>query len=92
MALTTYRPMARRFSSLPTRNSELGPAPGPPERTATIPLSGAVVGPAGLEAYHAERSRNLIEAGVAPSVAERLCWLYGKQLDHLLELASADPS
>jgi glycerol-3-phosphate dehydrogenase len=45
-----------------------------------------------LEVYHAERSRDLVEAGVAESVVERLCWLYGKQLDDLLGLAAADPS
>ena len=88
--LTTYRPMARRVLKL--ADPELGPAPGPPDRTATVQLPGAVVGPAGLEAYHAERSRNLIEAGVAPAIVERLCWLYGKQLDDLLGLAAADPS
>ena len=87
---TTYRPMARRVLEL--ADPELGPAPGSPERTATVPLLGAVVGPAGLDAYQAERSRDLIEAGVAPSVVERLCWLYGNQLGHLLELAAADPS
>ena len=88
--LTTYRQMARRVLEL--ADPDLGPAPGPPDRTATAPLPGAVVGPAGLEAYHAERSRDLVEAGVAPSVVERLCWLYGKQLDDLLALAADDPS
>jgi glycerol-3-phosphate dehydrogenase len=88
--LTTYRPMARRVLEL--ADPDLGPAPGPPERTATVPLPGAVVGPGGLEAYHAKRSRDLTEAGVEPSVVERLCWLYGKQLDDLLALAAADAS
>ena len=88
--LTTYRPMARRV--LEIADPELGPAPGSPDRTATVPLAGAVVGPAELEAYYAERSRDLIDAGVAPSVVERLCWLYGKQLDDLLALAATDPS
>ena len=88
--LTTYRQMARRVLKL--ADPDLGPAPGPPERTATVPLPGALVGPAGLEAYHAERSRDLIEAGVEPSVVERLCWLYGNQLDDLLALADDDRS
>ena len=88
--LTTYRPMAHRV--LEIADPDLGPAPGAPERNATVPLPGAAVGPAGLEAFYAERSRDLIEAGVAPSVVERLCWLYGKQLDDLLELAADDPS
>ena len=86
--LTTYRQMARRVLKL--ADPDLGPAPGPPERTATVPLPGALVGPAGLEAYHAERSRDLIEAGVEPAVVERLCWLYGNQLDDLLALADDD--
>ena len=88
--LTTYRQMARRVLKL--ADPDLGPAPGPPERTATVPLPGALVGPAGLEAYHAERSRDLIEAGVEPAVVERLCWLYGNQLDDLLALADDDRS
>ena len=88
--LTTYRQMARRVLEL--ADPDLRPAPGPPDRTATVPLPGAVVGPAGLEAYHAERSRDLIEAGVEPAVVERLCWLYGKQLDDLLALAADDTS
>ena len=88
--LTTYRQMARRVLEL--ADPDLGPAPGPPDRTATVPLPGAVVGPAGLEAYHAERSRDLIEAGVEAAVVERLCWLYGNQLDDLLALAVDDPS
>ncbi len=88
--LTTYRQMARRVLEL--ADPDLGPAPGLPDRTATVPLPGAVVGAAGLEAYHAERSRELLEVGVEPSVVERLCWLYGKQLDDLLALAAADPS
>ena len=88
--LTTYRPMSHRVLEL--ADPELGPAPGSPERTATVALPGAVVSPSGLEAYYAERSQDFLEAGVAPSVVERLCWLYGNQLDYLLELAAADPS
>jgi glycerol-3-phosphate dehydrogenase len=88
--LTTYRQMARRVLEL--ADPDLGPAPGPPDRTATVPLPGAVVGPAGLEAYHAERSRALIEAGVERAVVERLCWLYGNQLDDLLAFGAEDPS
>ena len=88
--LTTYRQMARRVLEL--ADPDLGPVPGPPERTATVLLPGAVVGPAGLEAYHAERSRDLIEAGVEPAVVERLCCLYGNQLDDLLAHADDDPS
>ena len=88
--LTTSRQMARRVLEL--ADPDLGPAPGPPDRPATVPLPGAVVGPAGLEAYHAERSRDLIEAGVEPAVVERLCWLYGKQLDDLLAFAADDAS
>jgi glycerol-3-phosphate dehydrogenase len=88
--LTTYRKMARRV--LEHADPDLGPAPGSPEQTATVPLPGAVVGPAGLEAYHAERSRNLITAGVGPAVIERLCWLYGNQLSDLLALGDDDPA
>ena len=88
--LTTYRQMAIRVLELV--DPELGPAPGPPDRTAIEPLPGALVGPAGLDAFHADRSQDLLDAGVAPPVVERLCWLYGKQLDDLLGLAAADHS
>ena len=88
--LTTYRQMAIRVLELV--DPELGPAPGLPGRTAIDPLPGALVGPGGLDAFHAERSQDLLEAGVAPSVVERLCWLYGKQLDDLLGLAAGEPS
>ena len=94
--LTTYRQMAHRVLDL--ADADLGPTSGTPGRTAAVPLPGAVVDPhgladpSGLEAYHAQRSRDLVEAGVEPSVVERLCWLYGKQLDDLLELAADDPS
>jgi len=88
--LTTYRRMAQRVLELV--DPELGPAPGLPDRTATVPLPGADVGPAGLEAFYAERSQDLVESGVAPAVVERLCWLYGRQLDDLLGLAVGDPS
>lgn len=88
--ITTDRRMAQRVLELV--DPELGPAPGLPNRTATVPLPGADVGPAGLEAFHAERSQDLVEAGVAPEAVERLCWLYGRQLDNLLGLAVGDPS
>jgi glycerol-3-phosphate dehydrogenase len=88
--LTTYRQMARRVLEL--ADPDLGPAPGLPDRTATVPLPGALVGPAGLEAYHNERSRDLLEIGVAAPIVERLCWLYGKQLDDLIALSVEDPS
>ncbi len=88
--LTTYRQMARRVLAL--ADPDLGPAPGFPDRTATVPLPGAVVGPEGLAAYHAARSRDLIEAGVEPAIVERLCWLYGNQLDNLLAFGADDPS
>jgi glycerol-3-phosphate dehydrogenase len=88
--LTTYRQMARRVLEL--ADSELGPAPGLPDQTATVPLPGALVGPGGMEAYHAQRTQDLLHAGVAEPVIHRLCWLYGKQLDDLLALAAADPA
>jgi glycerol-3-phosphate dehydrogenase len=45
-----------------------------------------------MEAYHAQRTQDLLHAGVAEPVIHRLCWLYGKQLDDLLALAAADPA
>ena len=86
--LTTYRQMARRVLEL--ADPELGPAPGLPDQTATVPLPGAVVGPGGMEAFHAQRTQDLLHAGVAESVVRRLCWLYGNQLDNIIALAADD--
>ncbi len=88
--LTTYRTMAHRILAI--ADAELGPAPGLPERTATVPLPGAEVGPEGMQAFHAARGRSLAEMGVAPATVERLCWLYGRQLDDFIALAVDDPS
>ena len=88
--LTTYRTMAHRILSIADR--ELGPAPGLPERTAVVPLPGADVGPQGMEAFRADRGRSLLEMGVPPDTVDRLCWLYGKQLDYFIALAVDDAS
>ena len=88
--LTTYRQMAQRV--LEIADADLGPAPGLPERTATVPLPGGDVGPDGMDQFHADRGRSLSEMGVAPTIVDRLCWLYGKQLDDFIALAAEDPS
>ena len=87
--LTTYRTMAQRILAI--ADADLGPASGLPERTASVPLPGAEVGPGGIEEFRAHRGRNLREMGVAPEVVDRLNWLYGKQLDDFLALAAEDP-
>ncbi len=73
-------------------DAELAPAPGLPERTTTVPLPGADVGPDGMDEFRADRSRSLAEMGVAPAIVDRLCWLYGRQLDDFIALAAEDPS
>ena len=88
--LTTYRKMAQRI--LEIADAELRPAPGLPERTATVPLPGADVGRQGMKEFRASRGRSLGEMGVAPAIVERLCWLYGRQLDDFIALAVEDPS
>jgi glycerol-3-phosphate dehydrogenase len=88
--LTTYRTMAQRVLAI--ADAELGPALGLPERTAIVPLPGADVGREGMEEFRADRGRSLAEMGVAPATVERLCWLYGRQLDDFIALAAGDPS
>ncbi len=88
--LTTYRTMAQRVLSI--ADAELGPAGGLPRRTAIIPLPGAEVGPQGMEEFHKNRGQGLSELGVQPAIVERLCWLYGRQLDNFMALAVEDPA
>ena len=88
--LTTYRTMAQRV--LDIADSELGPTTGLPRLTATQPLPGAEVGPEGMDEFRKSRGRSLAELGVSPAAVERLCWLYGKQLDDFMALAAEDPA
>lgn len=85
--LTTYRRMAGRV--VDALRDELGRPPDDTERTATVPLPGAPAGDVGK--FIEARKRGLERAGTSPAAVERLCWLYGRQLDRLLELASEDP-
>lgn len=79
--LTTYRRMAER--ALEPVRDELGPPPTDVDRTAEVLLPGAPDGD--VDAYIVDRSRQLFDAGVTPETVERLAWLYGRQLDKLLE-------
>ncbi len=88
--LTTYRQMARRV--LEIADPDLGPAPGHPDRTASVPLPGGIMGSAGIEEYRERRAKDLLELGVSLPTVERLCWLYGKQLDFLIALGAEDAS
>jgi glycerol-3-phosphate dehydrogenase len=84
--LTTYRRMAGRV--IDALRSELGPPPDDTDRTANVPVPGAPPGDA--TAFAAERARRLRSAGVPAATVERLCWLYGRQLDALLALGERD--
>jgi len=86
--LTTYRRMAGRV--VEELRTELGPPPDDTDRTGDVPLPGAPPGDVG--AFMEERARRFRDAGVADRTVERLCWLYGRQLDDLLKLASEDPA
>ena len=88
--LTTYRQMARRV--LEIADADLGPAPGHPDRTASVPLPGGVMGSAGIQEYRERRAKDLLELGVPLATVERLCWLYGRQLDYLIALGAEDAS
>jgi len=86
--LTTYRRMAGRV--IEALEAEIGPPPDPTDRTAETPLPGAPAGDVGR--FVSERARRLAEAGVPKAAIDRLCWLYGRQLDDLLDLGDADPA
>ena len=88
--LTTYRQMARRV--LEIADADLGPAPGHPDRTASVPLPGGVMGSAGIQEYRERRAKDLLELGVPLATVKRLCWLYGRQLDYLIALGAEDAS
>lgn len=85
--LTTYRRMAARV--IEALASELGPPPDPRERTARTPLPGAPPGDA--ETFRRAHAERLLAAGVSRAATERLCWLYGRQLDTLLRWGAEDP-
>jgi soluble P-type ATPase len=70
--------------------AELGPPPDRTDRTAETKLPGAPAGD--VDAFHRERARRFTQAGVPTAAIERLCWLYGRQLDELLDLGAADPT
>lgn len=86
--LTTYRRMGGRV--IDALAAELGPPPDDTDRTADTPLPGAP--PGDVEAFERDRARKLAEAGVPAAAVDRLCWLYGRQLDDLLDLAADDPA
>ena len=50
------------------------------------------MGSAGIEEYRERRAKDLLELGVSLPTVERLCWLYGKQLDFLIALGAEDAS
>jgi glycerol-3-phosphate dehydrogenase len=84
--LTTYRRMAGRV--VDALRDELGDPPNDTDRTADVPLPGAPEGD--VAEFTADRARSLGAAGVPEKTVERLCWLYGRQLDALLALGRAD--
>jgi glycerol-3-phosphate dehydrogenase len=86
--LTTYRRMAGRV--VEALGDELGAPPEHVDRTAETPLPGSPTG--GVEAFERERGERLAAAGVAGGTVERLLWLYGRQLDDLLDLADENPA
>ena len=86
--LTTYRRMAARV--IDELRDVLGSPPNDVDRTADVPLPGAPSGD--LDEFTRERRERLRAAGIAGGTVDRLCWLYGRQLDDLLELGASDPS
>jgi glycerol-3-phosphate dehydrogenase len=85
--LTTYRRMAGRV--VDALREELGAPPHDVDRTADTLLPGAPEGD--VEAFARERGERFAAAGVSPATIRRLLWLYGLQLDALLDLGSDDP-
>jgi glycerol-3-phosphate dehydrogenase len=67
----------------------LGAPPCDEDRTADVPLPGAPAGD--TTSFVENRAGRLREAGVEEATVTRLRWLYGRQLDALLALGSANP-
>jgi glycerol-3-phosphate dehydrogenase len=86
--LTTYRRMAGRVVEV--LEDEIGAPPRDEDRTGDVPLPGAPA--SDVASFVESRARELRQAGVEDATVARLCWLYGRQLDALLALGSADPS
>lgn len=85
--LTTYRPMARRILTAVART--LGePLPGT-ETTHLAPLPGAPE--EDLQEFQRRTGRELLRAGVSPKAVERLAFLYGTEVETLLEYGKEDP-
>jgi len=86
--LTTYRRMAARV--IEVLEADLGAPPKDEDRTADVPLPGAPAGD--MVAFETEHAHRLARAGVEERAVPRLLWLYGRQLDDLLELGERDPT
>jgi len=84
--LTTYRRMAGRV--IEALRGELPSPPHDVDRSATVALPGTP--PGDTETFVETRGRQLARAGVPPPTVERLCWLYGRQLDDLLAFGATD--
>ena len=84
--LTTYRRMAGRV--VDALREELGPPPDDVDRTVAVRLPGAP--PGELEAFERSVASRLTAAGVEAATRRRLLWLYGRQLEDLLDLAEED--
>ncbi len=85
--LTTYRRMAGR--AIEAVVDQIGDPPGE-DRTREVPLPGTPLGDA--LRYVAERLERLAAAGAPPAALPRLGFLYGTQLDALLEFGEEDPA
>jgi glycerol-3-phosphate dehydrogenase len=84
--LTTYRRMGGRVIDALRR--DLGNPPGE-DRTTEVPLPGRPDGNA--QAFVSERLERIQREGVDATTLGRLGFLYGAQLDQLLEYAREDP-
>ncbi len=87
--LTTYRELAEQTVDAVVRALD---RPGPPARTARLPLPGAALPPG--EDLAAVRARFLAESGLPPASAEHLLRVYGARAAAVLALADAagDPA
>ncbi len=86
--LTTYRRMARRV--IDEVRDLIGDAPEDEDRTDSVSLPGAPAGD--VAAFIESRRVLLLSAGVSDAATDRLCWLYGTQLDDILALGREDPA
>lgn len=87
--LTTHRRMADRI--MKEVSKELNISPKENKKTAEVPLPGGDID-SNIKDFQEEMSKKLIANGLTDAIAERLTWLYGTNVNDLLQYGEEDPT